>query len=224
MARSERADRPMGRSALPPVASGDMTPVVILALSLLVVVALAVVIGVVVLALGARVSETLDDVFGRVLAAAATDGLRIAWLVAIVATAGSLYMSEVAHFVPCTLCWYQRIAMYPLVLVLGVGALRNDPAVVRYAMPLAIVGAPISLYHYVIELFPNLAGAVACDPDNPCTLVWFRELGFVTLPLLALAAFALIWTLLALTAAGRAAATEPMGAAPSVPATTEVRP
>jgi disulfide bond formation protein DsbB len=202
----------------------NLTPAVTLGLSLLTVVALAAVAGVIALAVAARVSDSMRGLLDRLEDAAAADGLRLAWIVALVATAGSLYMSEVAHFVPCTLCWYQRIAMYPLVLVLGVGALRNDGAAVRYAMPLAIIGAPISLYHYAIETFPSLAGTVACDPSNPCTLVWFRELGVVTLPLMAFAAFGLVWTLLALTAAGRAAGIEAPGAVRSAPTAVEVRP
>jgi disulfide bond formation protein DsbB len=196
----------------------NLTPAVTLGLALLTVVALVAVAAMIVLAVLARASEPLRDVLDRLEDAAAADGIRLAWLVALVATAGSLYMSEVAQFEPCRLCWYQRIAMYPLVLVLGMGALRNDAGVVRYALPLAIVGAPISLYHYTIETFPQLAGTIACDPRNPCTLVWFRELGFVTLPLMALAAFALIWSLLTLTRAGRAAR-----ATPDTPTTNEVR-
>jgi disulfide bond formation protein DsbB len=189
-----------------------VTPVVILALSLLAVGAAVAVAGVVVLTVGAKVNATLADVRRRLLEASATDGLRLAWLVAIVATAGSLYFSEVAHFEPCKLCWYQRIAMYPLVLILGVGALRSDVSAVRYAAPLVAVGTPISLYHYVIEWFPSLEGG-ACDPRNPCTLIWFRELGFVTLPFMALAAFALIGSLLWLSAAGRRTRTEGVVAA-----------
>ncbi len=195
----------------------NLTPAITLGLSLLTVVALVTVLLVIALTVAASVSEPMRGWLDRLEDAAATEGIRLAWVVAVIATAGSLYMSEVAHFEPCLLCWYQRIAMYPLVLVLGVGALRNDIGVVRYAMPLAIVGAPISLYHYLIETFPSLAGTVACDPDNPCKLVWFRELGFVTLPLMALAAFGLISTILLLARAGRAAAAE---ATPPSPAAT----
>ena len=69
--------------------------------------------------------------------------------------AGSLYFSEVADFMPCTLCWYQRIAMYPLVLLLGIAAFRRDRAIRLYVVPLAVVGAAISIYHYLYRVVPG---------------------------------------------------------------------
>ena len=71
--------------------------------------------------------------------------------------AGSLYFSEVAHFVPCRLCWYQRIAMYPLVLLLGIATLRRDVGIRLYAIPLAAIGAAVSIYHVQLERFPDQA-------------------------------------------------------------------
>lgn len=123
------------------------------------------------------------------------DSLRLAWLVAAVAMAASLYMSEVRHFQPCVLCWYQRIAMYPLVLVLGIAALRRDLAVWRYAIPLALVGATVSIYHYQLERFPDQE-QIACSATVPCTTIWFEQLGYITIPMMALSAFALIITIL----------------------------
>ena len=117
-----------------------------------------------------------------------------AWIVAALATAGSLYFSEVAGFVPCTLCWYQRIAMYPLVVVLGVGALRGDRAAPA-ATALAAIGAAISAYHVALEWIPSLDSG-ACAVSAPCTFVWFRVFGIFSLPTLALTAFLLILTLL----------------------------
>ena len=118
-----------------------------------------------------------------------------ALLVAGLATAGSLYFSEIAHFEPCKLCWYQRIAMYPLVVVLGVAAWRRDRNVARYVLPVAAIGALISAYHYALEWFPALDTG-ACSATNPCTIVWFRALGFASLPYLALSAFLLILSLM----------------------------
>ena len=117
--------------------------------------------------------------------------LTAAWAVALLATAGSLYFSEVAHYTPCTLCWYQRIAMYPLALVLGIAVLRRDTAVRIYVLPVAIVGAVISTYHYLLEWFPQIDTGT-CSAAIPCTQVWFREFGFISLPFLALIAFGLI--------------------------------
>jgi disulfide bond formation protein DsbB len=123
--------------------------------------------------------------------------------VAITATAGSLYFSEVAGFIPCALCWYQRIAMYPLALILGIAAWRNEAAIRRYVVPVAAIGAVISLYHIGVERLPGLP-AGACSLDVPCDLIWVERFGFVTIPVMALAAFLAIITLL-LAYAGRRA-------------------
>jgi disulfide bond formation protein DsbB len=117
----------------------------------------------------------------------------LAWVVAFLATAGSLYFSEVAKFTPCTLCWYQRIAMYPFVILLGVAALRRARSVTG-AAALAAVGAGISAYHVALEWIPSLDTGT-CSVDVPCTLVWFRVFGIFSLPTLALVAFLLILTL-----------------------------
>ena len=126
----------------------------------------------------------------RVLAAAGNDGAArlgssisdsgvwLAWVVATGATLGSLYFSEVANFNPCRFCWFQRIAMYPLVVILLVGALRKDSNVRWYAAPLAIIGAVISGWHSLIEWRPSLDNG-ECEFQGPsCTFVWFREFGF----------------------------------------------
>lgn len=128
-------------------------------------------------------------------------------LVALVATAGSLYFSEVAGFVPCVLCWYQRIAMYPLVVLLGVAAWRGDAGIRRYAAPLALIGALISVYHIGVERLPGLPSG-ACSLAAPCDLIWVERFGFVTIPVMALAGFLAILTLL-LVCAGGDAETEP---------------
>jgi disulfide bond formation protein DsbB len=160
---------------------------------ILALVAFAFVIGIVVLGLLAVVSEAAADAFDAVAEAIAPNALAMGWIVAFLATAGSLYFSEVAHFEPCTLCWYQRIAMYPLVVILGIAVARRDTAGALYAAGLAGIGAVIAAYHVALEWFPALDSGT-CDPDNPCTLVWFRVFGFVSLPTLALAAFLLILT------------------------------
>ena len=123
--------------------------------------------------------------------------LWLAWLVAAVAVAGSLYFSESAKFTPCKLCWFQRIAMYPLALLLLIAAIRRDHRIRLYAVPLAAIGGLISTYHYVIEWRPSL-GSGACDITAPCTVPWFRQFGFISLPLMALCGFAAIVALLTL--------------------------
>jgi len=131
---------------------------------------------------------------GRVaLADAILDQVRDAglWLVfTLTGTSmlGSLYFSEVAHYAPCKLCWYQRIAMYSLAIVFLVAAIRKDKAIAPYGITLAAIGSAISVYHYLVEWFPTLESNV-CAVDVPCTTVWFRRFGFVSLPFMALCAF-----------------------------------
>jgi hypothetical protein len=147
----------------------------------------------VVLWIAARRGSASATELGSMLAPAA---VWIAFLVALTSMLGSLYFSEVADFVPCRLCWFQRIAMYPLSAILLVGAIRRDDAVRWYVLPIAAIGAVISGYHYLIEWRPDLDTGV-CGVSGPsCTAVWFRELGFVTLALMALTGFLTILTLL----------------------------
>ncbi len=121
--------------------------------------------------------------------------LMAATVVAVIAMAGSLYFSEVVHFIPCQLCWYQRIAMYPLVLLLGIAAARRDLGIRPYAMTLSLIGAAISTYHIVIQRLPSLSTG-SCSVDAPCTAINLEVFGFVTIPFLALSAFLLIAALL----------------------------
>lgn len=118
-----------------------------------------------------------------------------AWGVALIAMSGSLYFSEVLHWPPCLLCWYQRIAMYPLVLVLGVGLLRTDVNVWRFALPLPIVGAVISTYHVALQYQPSLE-VLECGTGLPCSTRLLLIYGFVSIPVMAGAAFLLIIALL----------------------------
>jgi hypothetical protein len=124
-----------------------------------------------------------------------TATLWLAFVVALTATAGSLYLSEVAGFIPCTLCWYQRIAMYPLVIVLGVAAWRGDGGIRRYVVPVAAIGALIAAYHIALQRLPGLPSG-SCSLDAPCTAIYVERFGFVTIPVMALIAFLTILTLL----------------------------
>jgi hypothetical protein len=168
---------------------------------LLALVANVAVIALVVLAVTARGSSTAASRLGGLRSSFGSSVLLAAFVVATLATLGSLYFSEVAHFEPCRLCWYQRIAMYPLVVILGVAAVRRDPAVRRYAVPIAVIGALIATYHYALEWLPWLDTG-ACSATTPCTIVWFREFGFISLPYLALSAFLLILALVWLAGEG----------------------
>jgi len=154
--------------------------------ALLAIVANLTVLAIVVAGVTGRLDALSDRLGGTALTGA--------FVVAALATGGSLYFSEVAGYEPCTLCWYQRIAMYPLVLVLGIAAWRSDTRVRRYVLPIVSIGAVIALYHYALERVPALDTGV-CSSSVPCTLIWFQELGFITLPYLALSAFLLIGAL-----------------------------
>lgn len=122
--------------------------------------------------------------------------LWLAFAIALTATLGSLYYSEVADFTPCEYCWYQRIAMYPQALILGIAAFRRDHDVKRYLIPLSVIGALISSYHYYIERVPEAGGS--CNVMVPCNTPWFEQWGFVTLAFMALTGFAAIIALLSI--------------------------
>jgi disulfide bond formation protein DsbB len=146
---------------------------------------------------GARLLAPRVPVAADVVANSQAVALPLAWIVALTCMLGSLYFSEVANFEPCKLCWFQRVCMYPLALILLIALLRRDRAVRWYAIPLAAIGLPISIYHVLVEHYPNL-DKVQCAVANPCSIIWFQQWGFVTLPLMAAAGFAFIITLLAL--------------------------
>ena len=125
--------------------------------------------------------------------------LWLVFLVSSIATGGSLFFSEIAHFVPCELCWYQRICMYPLTIVSLLAALANDRRVARYLLPLPLVGACVSVYHLLVE--NKVVGqSTACLISAPggCATKWIEEFGYVTIPVLALTAFALTFAFLLL--------------------------
>ncbi|MEO8476502.1 MAG: disulfide bond formation protein B [Actinomycetota bacterium] len=128
-------------------------------------------------------------------------GLWLAWLVALTATLGSLYYSEVAHFLPCKLCWFQRIGIYPLAVVLLIAALRRDRAIRFYAIPVAAISAAISTYHYQLERFPNQASP-SCSVEAPCTVVWVWRFHYISIPMMALSAALLVIALLWATGRG----------------------
>lgn len=125
-----------------------------------------------------------------------------AWLIAALSTLGALFMGEVMGLTPCVLCWYQRIAMFPLVLVLTAGLFPLDARVVRYALPLAIGGLLLAAYHVLLSVGVIPAAMAPCAQGVPCGKIQVQWFGFVTIPLLSFAAFLAI-NLLLITAALR---------------------
>jgi disulfide bond formation protein DsbB len=136
-------------------------------------------------------ARLLDDIRGV--------GLWAAWVVALVTTLGSLYYSQIANFVPCELCWFQRICMYPLAVILLVAALRDDRHVWTYVVPLTAVGAAIATYHTQLQAFPEQQ--TFCSTITPCTTRYVWEFGFVSLPFMSLAASCFIITMVLLSRA-----------------------
>ncbi len=129
--------------------------------------------------------------------------LPAAAVVAVLAMASSLWLSESAEFVPCDLCWYQRIAMYPLAVLLPIAAIRRDIGVRWYALPLAIIGGVIALFHHIEQRLPT-DELLSCSSAAPCTTRWVNEFdGMVSIPTMALGAFLLITGLLVLSGRAR---------------------
>lgn len=114
-----------------------------------------------------------------------------AWLVSVAATCGSLYLSEVLNYTPCSLCWFQRIFMYPLVLLLAVAAYKQETVILPYVLPLVVVGGGISIYHIIIQKMPKDSAIAACGPTS-CQEDYLNWFGWLTIPMLALTAFILI--------------------------------
>jgi disulfide bond formation protein DsbB len=123
-----------------------------------------------------------------------------AFLVAAIATGGSLFLSDVAGFVPCEMCWYQRICMYPLSLLTLFLAVRGDNRAARYLLPFPVIGAGVSIYHLLIENHV-VSTPAACQVGAGCTVKWINYFGYMTIPTLALTAFALLTIFLAAAAA-----------------------
>lgn len=118
--------------------------------------------------------------------------IQLAWVQALIATCGSLYFSEVMKLTPCVLCWYQRIAMYPLVIVLGVGLLLRERRIQFYALPLSLIGLAVAIYHNLLyfDILPE--SIQACTAGISCITRQIEWFGFITIPLLSLVAFCVI--------------------------------
>lgn len=116
-----------------------------------------------------------------------------AWAASIVAMFGSLYFSEVKNFIPCDLCWYQRILMYPLTVILGIAVIKKDYRIALYTMVLSGIGACISAYHYLLQKVTFFTETAPSCGRIPCTGQYINWLGFITIPMLALIAFIIIF-------------------------------
>ncbi len=136
-------------------------------------------------------------------------GLFPPFVVALTCMLGSLYLSEIDTLVPCKFCWFQRIAMYSLAIILGVAAFRKDNHVRVYAYTLAGIGLPFSIWHMLLEKFPDLEGGLSCDVLNPCSTIVFQW-HYLTVPTMAASGFAFVIALLIVGAPARAQTTTPV--------------
>jgi len=120
----------------------------------------------------------------------------ICWIVASVSTLGSLFFSEIMELAPCALCWYQRIFMFPLVIIFLVGLFPFDKSIIRYALPLAIAGWGIALYHYLLYSGFIPENIQPCSQGVSCSETYLDLFGFLTIPMLSLISFSIIIGLL----------------------------
>ena len=127
----------------------------------------------------------------------------LAFLVSLIATLGSLFFSEIMNFIPCSLCWYQRIFMYPLVFIFLINLLFPDDKVFKYAFTLGFIGWLISVYHNLLmfKIIPEKLSP--CVQGVPCSVDYINWLGFITIPLLSFFAYTIILILLIILKKGK---------------------
>ena len=125
--------------------------------------------------------------------------LLAAWLIALFALCFTLYGSEMLHYPVCNLCWYQRICLYPLTVLLGIAAYKNETVVIPYAIALPGIGLLFAIYHYLEQMFPSVFNVIQfCTANVECSTQHFKLLGFITYPFLSITACSAIIVLLML--------------------------
>lgn len=124
------------------------------------------------------------------------NALYFAWLLSLTGTLLSLFLSEMLHWPICALCWYQRICLYPLVIILGIACFRSDNRIAVYTLPLSILGIVVAGYQYLEQMIPGFAPIDVCGSGPSCSHIDWIWQGFVTLPLISVAGFAAISGLL----------------------------
>lgn len=113
----------------------------------------------------------------------------LAWVTALVSMVGSLFFSEVMDLPPCVLCWYQRIALYPLVFIIGIGIIKRDSSFKAYALPLCLIGLAISVYHNLLYYGVVADSIIPCKEGVSCATRQIEWFGFITIPMMGLASF-----------------------------------
>lgn len=121
-------------------------------------------------------------------------------IISLLGLFGSLYFSEIRHFAPCNLCWYQRIALYPIVLLSAVGIIRRDRGLPAYVLPLSLIGLIFAAYQNLLQYGVITERVALCSATVSCTATYINLFGFITIPLLSLIAFILISFLMVIAA------------------------
>lgn len=121
-----------------------------------------------------------------------TYSLYFAWLLSLIGTLLSLFLSEMLHWPICALCWYQRICLYPLVIILGIATFRNDYQITIYTIPLTLLGIVFAGYQYLEQMIPGFSPIDVCGTGPSCSHIDWIFGGFITLPLISAAGFVLI--------------------------------
>lgn len=137
-------------------------------------------------------SNTMSSMINKTVKWVFKDLVFLTWLVALGATFGSMVLSEVMDLVPCALCWYQRIFMFPLAFILGVGVYRKDNNAAYYVLPLSIAGSLIAFYHSLLQWGIIKEAVTTCSIDSSCAVPQINWLGFITIPFMSLMSFLVI--------------------------------
>ena len=125
--------------------------------------------------------------------------LLFAWLISLTALLATLYSSEMLNMPVCYLCWYQRICTYPLVIILGIAAYKNEAHIIPYVIAFPILNCVFAIYQYLEQMIPGFSPIAVCSPDVPCSTIHLKLLGFITYPFLSLLASLGILVLLYIT-------------------------
>jgi len=115
--------------------------------------------------------------------------LVISFILVTTATMGSLFYSEILGYVPCELCWYQRILMYPMSLLFLFALTYRDDRIYKYTLPISIIGALLSGFHYISQF---IAFTNTCSIGQDCALKFVFHYGYITIPLMAFTIFVLV--------------------------------
>ncbi len=162
----------------------DLIPTTNLIFSLLTIIS-QIIIGIIIFLLIFR-QENLFQIFNK-------KSILFAFFVSLVATLGSLFYSEVIGFKPCKLCWFQRIFMYPQVILLGLAFLNKDKSIFRYILPMSIIGLLIALYHYLLQIgFVSGSSCNVVGYSASCSQRFTMNFGYITIPMMSLTAFSFI--------------------------------